>query len=95
MQQSSNKIVSDAELAEMEARCEAATPGPWTSYIEGRNHESGCDFIMTGLGDDRGEDIQLIGATHADQDFIASARRDVPRLIAEIRRLRKQISTAT
>ena len=35
-----------------------------------------------------GEDIYLSGATVNDQDFIASARQDVPLLIREIRRLR-------
>jgi hypothetical protein len=79
--------ISDAELDAMLARCTAATPGPWKSYIEGRDHESGSDFIMTGPGGS-GEDIELTGATRADQDFIANARQDVPRLIAEIRRLR-------
>jgi len=34
------------------------------------------------------EDIYLTGATNADQDFIAHARQDIPKLIAEIERLR-------
>jgi len=80
--------MNDEELAAIEARCDAATPGPWKSYIEGRDHDSGSDFIMTGEGETRGYDIEMTGATHADQDFIASARQDIPRLIAEIRRLR-------
>jgi len=44
---------------------------------------------MTGEGDARGPDIELTGATAADQDFIAHARQDVPRLLAEIERLRR------
>jgi hypothetical protein len=40
-------------------------------------------FIQTA-----GEDIYLTGASEADQDFIAHARQDIPRLIAEIERLR-------
>jgi hypothetical protein len=35
-----------------------------------------------------GEDIELLGATEADQDFIARARQDVPLLLAEIDRLK-------
>jgi hypothetical protein len=31
----------------------------------------------------------MLAATIADQDFIASARQDIPRLLQEIRRLRK------
>ncbi|WP_275903561.1 hypothetical protein [Acinetobacter beijerinckii] len=45
------------------------TQGPWISYVERRDHESGSSFIMTGA-----EDIELTGATIADQDFIASAK---------------------
>jgi hypothetical protein len=71
-------------LDEIERRCAAATPGPWKSYIEGRDHTSGDSFIMTG-----GNDIYLSGATPADQDFIAHARQDLPALIREIRSLRK------
>ena len=33
--------------------------------------------------------IELSGATDHDQDFIAYAREDVPRLLAEVRRLRQ------
>jgi hypothetical protein len=34
-----------------------------------------------------GEDIELLGATEADQDFIAHARHDIPLLLAKIDRL--------
>jgi len=44
---------------------------------------------MTGTSGTRGNDIELFGATVADQDFIANARQDIPRLIDEIERLRK------
>lgn len=76
--------LSDTEIAEIKKRYEAATPGPWISYVEGRDHQSGDHFIQT-----RGEeDIYLYGNTIADQDFIAHARQDIPALIAEIERLR-------
>ena len=72
------------ELEEIKKRCDEATPGPWKSYVEGREEMGGSDFIMTG-----GEDIYLTGATAADQDFIAHARQDVPTLVAEVERLSK------
>lgn len=78
-----DSILTEDELIEIANRCEAATTGPWRSYIEGREEMSGSDFIMTG-----GEDIYLTGATHADQDFIAAARTDILRLLAEIHRLK-------
>ena len=71
------------ELDRIEARLLAASQGPWRSYIEGRDHSSGDSFIQT-----PGADIYLIGASGADQDFIAAARQDVARLVAEVRRLR-------
>jgi hypothetical protein len=92
-----SKDMTDQELKNIEDRCKHASKGPWLSFIEGRDHESGDSFIMTGThkGDDkksnsRGEDIYLIGATNADQDFIAHSRQDVPRLLEEIKKLRKK-----
>jgi len=72
--------ISDNELKEILERCNHATPGPWVSCIEGRDHVAGPDFIMTGTADERATDIELSGATRADQDFIAHASQDVPRL---------------
>jgi hypothetical protein len=69
-------------LDEIEKRAMRATPGPWSSFIEGRDHTSGSSFIRTA-----GEDIELAGATVDDQDFIAHARTDIPTLVAEVRRL--------
>jgi hypothetical protein len=70
------------DLPAIRERCSRATAGPWKSYLEGRDHTSGSNFIMTS-----GEDIELLGATEADQDFIAHARQDIPLLLAEIDRL--------
>jgi hypothetical protein len=75
--------LSGEQLAQIERRCKLSMPGPWKSCVEGRDHFGGDNFIMTG-----GEDIYLTAATVNDQDFIASAREDIPLLICEIRRLR-------
>jgi hypothetical protein len=83
-----SQLLTENELNEIDARANLATQGPWKSYVEGRDHQSGSNFIMTGQKGSRGEDIELTGATTADQDFIASARADIPKLVAEIRRLR-------
>jgi len=76
------------ELQVIQQRYERASPGPWRSMIEGRDHASGSSFIMTGPPESRGRDIELSGGTTEDQDFIAHARQDIPRLVAEVRRLR-------
>lgn len=80
--------LTDTELSEIKQRCANATAGPWKSYIEIRDQIVGSNFIMTG-----GEDMYLSGATIADHDFIAHARQDIPRLLAEIERLKKVILT--
>ena len=82
--------ITTEELAAMKARIAATTPGPWISYFEGRDHMSGDSFIQTAT-----QDIYISaedyagGGGHfcADQDFVAHARQDMPRLIAEIERL--------
>ena len=76
--------ITDDELRNIKERCDKATPGPWISFIEGRDHTSGSSFIRTS-----DEDIELIGATDKDLDFIASCRQDVPRLTEEIERLKQ------
>ena len=78
----------EPRLPEMLARAEAASPGPWKAFVEGRDHESGSSFIRVGDGAARRDDIELSGATPADYDFIAHARQDVPALVEEVRRLR-------
>jgi len=82
-------FISVSELLEIRQRCDNAAPWPWKSFIEGRDHTSGSSFIMTGGGTNRARDIELDGATSADQDFIAHAREDIPRLLDEIGRLRE------
>jgi hypothetical protein len=86
--------LDDWELEAIRHRCDNATPGPWQSFVEGRDLTSGSSFIMTGYPGNRGNDIELIGATIADQDFIAHARQDVPLLLGEIRRLRKMFANS-
>lgn len=80
-------LLSEKDLNSIAARVAAASPGPWRSFIEGRDHQSGANFIMTGENGNRGDDIELSGATIADQDFIAAAREDIPRLLQAVRTL--------
>lgn len=60
--------------------------------VEGRHHTSGDNFIRVGGLDDAEPDMYVlrdsVPASVADQDFIAHARQDIPRLLAEVRRLR-------
>ncbi len=89
--------LTDEELAVIEARAAGATSGPWEAFVEGRDHHAGDDFICTGGHWDDAPDMYVtlyvgprkVPAPPADLDFIAAARQDVPRLVAEIRRLRE------
>jgi hypothetical protein len=83
--------MTEEELQEIEIRLNNSQNGPWKAYNEGRDHESGSNFIMTGSGENRGEDIEMIGATGADLDFIANAKQDIPKLINEIRKLKSSV----
>jgi hypothetical protein len=88
--------IPDGELDEIEQRAAAASPAPWEAFIEGRDHTAGDDFIRIGGFDDAQPDMYIqhyLGASSVrvpatDLDFIAHARQDIPRLVAEIRRLR-------
>ena len=51
-------MLTDKDLKIILDRCNKATSGPWKSFIEGRDHESGSGFIQT-----PNEDIELIGGT--------------------------------
>lgn len=88
-------IITEKELDQIEETCNKAQEGPWKAYIEGRDHESGTNFIMTGEGERRGEDIEMLGATIADFDFIANARQDIPKLVKEIRELKRKLADFT
>jgi hypothetical protein len=81
-------MLDETALNEIRGRADAASPGPWKAFVEGRDHQSGSSFIMVGSAGTRGSDMELTGATPSDYDFIAHARQDVPLLVDEVRRLR-------
>jgi hypothetical protein len=77
--------LTDDELKAIEARANAATPGPWKAegddecilYVRAAN---GHTVVTTDSG---------VYTTDEDAIFIAAARTDVPKLVAEVRRLRE------
>lgn len=79
-------MMTEEEIDAIRKRCREATPFPWDSFIESRDKFSGSSFIRTPIGD-----IYLIGATDFDQDFIAHAREDIPKLLEEIERLKNEL----
>lgn len=86
--------MTDEQLAEIEARANAATPGPWfwTGRVDDWGH-SGPDLMGPNdavVCQSWGHDADGLEIADSDMSFIANAREDIPALIAEIRRLRSQ-----
>lgn len=89
--------MTEAELSAIEARVNAATPGPWNVIEEndvGPNDEGYWAWLEVGpakvdmpTGGPEKEKKQA----ESDAEFIAHARADVPALIAEVRRLQQPI----
>jgi len=89
-----DKQISDKRLDEIETRCNAATPGPWTDRETGysKTGRAGGECyheVLFPLGlDDYWQGRIDIHLNAEDAAFIAHARDDVPYLAAEVRRLR-------
>lgn len=76
------------ELSAIEARAEAATPGPWRADGNSPRKVRDADgdtFARIELPP--GSTADEIAASHATATFIAHARTDIPALIAHIRTL--------
>ena len=67
-------------LAEIEARANAATPGPWEAW------DRGIGFEVHVNGEELNSEFRET-FRQADAEFIAEARTDVPALLVEVRRL--------
>lgn len=86
--------MSEQRLAEIRARAEAATEGPW---------EPCQGYGPTFFGNVRGEYLRGVGdinfgvgeQAEADLAFVLGAREDVPVLLAEVDRLRRALGEAT
>ncbi len=82
--------MTEAELAAIEARANAAQRGPWRPDIDGPgmvyagalNLDDPMSFLIALCWQDTG----------GNADFIAHARTDIPALIAEVRRLRAALN---
>jgi hypothetical protein len=83
--------MSDQELNEIEARAKKATRIGWEAVQEDyqwqvtQSDSDNYEVICRIMDGNKGEE---------DATFIASARQDIPHLIAEVRRLRKILASA-
>lgn len=85
--------LTDEQLTEMEARCNAATPGPWETRGNDcpeaiQNVYANCYSVAT-VRLYPGGDRLLVRTANAE--FIAHARSDIPALLAEVRALKAEL----
>ena len=88
--------MTEVELNKIEARANAATPGPWAI---GEEHECMAQIEAVDLVIWEGQrnrriftilDSNILTPEHmGNREFIIHARDDVPKLLAKVRRLRK------
>jgi len=87
-------------LNEIEARANAATPGPWEANSETGGSDVG-DYTIYGIkevapadwaSDSSSSFAYCEGMEKPDAEFIAHARQDIPRLIDEVRRLTRLLA---
>jgi hypothetical protein len=91
--------ITEAELEAIEKRCEAATPGPWLH----RARPYGHDFVSIQRDHPtrapilyiRWEDANVNQQDERNGEFIASARTDIPRLLAALRARDAEIERLT
>lgn len=87
--------MSDDELDVIQARADAATPGPWRlsgskSYIIPSHGEPYKVAQLGGTVDNPGLISREDDRLPHDTEFITYAREDVPALVAEVRRLKTE-----
>ena len=82
------------EIDAIRARCEAAAPGPW-------KHHYGDDYAVvmfpgegTSNASVRVAEDEWDDSFSGNAKFIAHAREDIPRLLAEVRVLRQELFEA-
>ncbi len=84
---SEHKPLTDEKLAEMQARCDAATPGPWI-YDE---FQLTIDIDLDPLPENTVAQIDELRDHAPDGEFIAHARTDLPQVLADNERLRAEV----
>jgi hypothetical protein len=80
-------MLTQAELNAIKERAEKATPGPWVKTFAA-GIEIVCDFETKIISDYSGV------IRYSDAEFIDHAREDIPKLVAEVERLKSAITEA-
>ncbi|RKN40758.1 hypothetical protein [Streptomyces hoynatensis] len=85
-----------AELDEIRARAEAATPGHWGSARDeqGAYAVEAQPRLVLGVGSLHDGVIADVHTGYSDAAFVARARTDIPRLLAEVERQARDLEKA-
>jgi hypothetical protein len=84
----SGEQLTPGEFASIESRVEAASPGPWTAFIETDGGQAGCDVIRISERDNQPDMYMWIGSDLAPSPvfrLVAAARQDIPALLEYVR----------
>ena len=84
--------ITNDELREIEARTNAATPGPWKATPHGSNVFVLWDGDKVRLNGRICTVDDVVQSSFTDAEFVAHARTDVPALLSEVRRLREDLA---
>jgi hypothetical protein len=86
-------MLTQAELAAIEARLRAATPGPWYASNALNEYAPFCDIVAQDANESWVcEKYSILdGIKTEDCEFIAYARADIPALLAHVRELQAQV----
>ena len=80
-------------MAEIEARCQAATVGPWQVLTDA---QVACAWLNAATPEDGAAialfDYRPLDLNKANAEFVAAARQDVPRMVAELKQLRERVN---
>ena len=91
------------DLDAIRARCEAATPGPWTAYNanEGTEYQPAWEVANDAFHNPPADEdapwiaVHLETGIKDDAEFIAHAREDVPALLAALASSRAEVERLT
>jgi hypothetical protein len=87
-------MLTDQELQEMEARANAATEGPWDVWMQFNVlNKNGRGVAAAGGYQTNVNQEKEFKANLSNAAFIAAARTDLPRVIAELREARAVIES--
>lgn len=97
-QEEKDKTMTEDQLKEIEARLNAATPGPWAPISDMpswavASFNAQTDVVTTRNRQYRSPGVTNYGCRLHDADFIAAAPTDIAALLAEVRRLNRDVQT--